>query len=126
MGLVVLDLGVENILQAIFPHKFVRENSNTLFDLMVQIIITPHPFQTLNRVDFLLGSSYLHHEIRIAHPHLDKELLCFGRLLDKAKDSLTIIFGNILSIIPQARVMAYSVFGNFFSFDLVHQFNLFL
>ena len=36
------DLGVEDVLEAMFPHELIRQDSNALFDFVFQVVVAPH------------------------------------------------------------------------------------
>lgn len=63
MNSIIFHFRMEDVLQAMLSHKFVRKNSNTLFDFMVKVVAAPHFPQALYGVDFLLDPPYLHHEL---------------------------------------------------------------
>lgn len=93
---------------------------------MIQILVAPHSFEAFNRVDFLFGATDLHHEVRVADIHFLEEFSCFAGVLDEAKDSFSVILGNILGIVPETGIVTDFIFRNVLFFVLVVEFINFL
>lgn len=113
MNSIIFHFRMEDVLQAMLSHKFVRKNSNTLFDFMVKVVAAPHFPQALYGVDFLLDPPYLHHELweGDSQTGLVDKTFGFWWLLNKSQDRLSIVFRNVLGVVPHAWVVADFITG---------------
>ena len=117
MNSIVLDLGVKYILQTVFAHEFIGQDSNAFPYFIFQVLATPHFPQTFHRIHFLFYPTDLHHELWKGYSHvwLVYEIFCFWWFLNESENCLPIVFRNVFGIISDTGVMANSITG-FFSF----------
>jgi hypothetical protein len=53
VGVVVFDSRVEDVIEAVLPHKNMGEDSYAFEDRVIKILETPHQLQIVNRVHLL-------------------------------------------------------------------------
>ena len=95
---------------------------------MVNVPSPPHLLESVDGVHFLSQPPNMHEKICAFDSERFHNLLSFLVFLYKTKDSLSVIFWNVLGIVLHHRPVVHTSYAHFafFDFDIIQLFQLFL